>query len=384
MPASLPITKLSSHFQKIPRGARVYYAGLGLWLATTAMHIPDGYLSPATCAVMFAIMIPFWYFGLKKLRESVNVRSAPLIALLAAFSFILMMFNLPLPGGTTGHAVGGTLIAIILGPEVAVIAVSIALIIQALFFGDGGILAIGANCFNMAVVVPYVGYFVYQAVAGKRPLESPRRAAGAFAGGYIGLSLAAFFAGIEFGIQPLLFHTANGAPLYAPYPLSVAVPAMVLPHMLLASIVEGLVTSLIILYLQRTNREALKRTAHPVAAGDSGRVGKWRLFWVVLVGLIFLTPLGLLAPGTAWGEWGSNQLTRMGLSLVPQGLRQLEGLWGAPLAGYKVASLGNADLGYIISAATGVVVIVIITGLLVAAITSGQSNNRSKPTDPHS
>ncbi len=101
----------------IPRRIIMYYAVLGVWLVTTAMHIPDGYLSPVTCAVMFAIMIPFWYFGLKKLREKINARSAPLIALLAAFSFIIMMFNVPLPGGTTGHAVGGALAAIILGPE---------------------------------------------------------------------------------------------------------------------------------------------------------------------------------------------------------------------------------------------------------------------------
>jgi cobalt/nickel transport system permease protein len=348
------------------------------------MHIPDGYLSPATCVVMFAAMIPFWYFGLKKLREKINARSAPLVALLAAFSFIIMMFNVPLPGGTTGHAVGGALIAIILGPEVAVIAVSIALIIQAFFFGDGGILAIGANCFNMAVVLPYVSYAVYQAIAGKHPVESARRTVGAFAGGYIGLTIAAFFAGIEFGIQPLLFHTADGTPLYSPYPFSVAIPAMVIPHMLLASIVEGLVTSLVIVYLQRTNHEILMISANPAIAGEAGHTARLRIFWVVLAVLIFLTPLGLLAPGTAWGEWGSNQLTRMGLSFVPQGIKQLEGLWGAPLAGYKFTSLGNANLGYIISAAVGVIVISVLTGLLVTVLTSGRPENRHDPTDPHS
>jgi len=119
------------------------------------MHIPDGYLSPVTCLVLILLTLPFWYRGVQKLRQTMNARSVPLIALLAAFSFVIMMFNVPLPGGTTGHAVGGALAAIILGPEIATIAISIALIIQAFFFGDGGILAIGANCFNMAVVLPY-------------------------------------------------------------------------------------------------------------------------------------------------------------------------------------------------------------------------------------
>ncbi len=99
------------------------------------------------------------------------------------------------------------------------------MIIQAFFFGDGGILCIGANCFNMAVVFPYVSYAIYQTIAGKQPpSKSRRRVVGAFVGGWIGLTVAAFFAGVEFGIQPALFHAADGTPLYAPYPLSVSIP----------------------------------------------------------------------------------------------------------------------------------------------------------------
>ena len=123
----------------------VYYGALLLWLSTTAMHIPDGYLSPVTCIIMFLIALPFWVIGIRKIREKLNARSVPLIALLSAFSFVIMMFNLPIPGGTTAHAIGATIAAIILGPEPATIVVSIALLIQALFFGDGGITAYGAN-----------------------------------------------------------------------------------------------------------------------------------------------------------------------------------------------------------------------------------------------
>jgi len=360
--------------RRIPRRIFLYFAVLGLWLATTAMHIPDGYLSPITSAVMFAIMIPFWYFGLKKLRKKVNARSAPLVALLAAFSFIIMMFNVPLPGGTTGHAVGGALIAIILGPEVAVIAVSVALIIQAFFFGDGGILAIGANCFNMAVVLPYVSYAIYETIVGKQETESSRRPLAAFIGGYIGLTVAAFFAAVEFGIQPALFHAADGTPFYAPYPLSVSIPAMVIPHMLIASVVEGLVTALVILYLVKTNKEVLSISTNPAAA-ESGGFRRLRGLWVALAILVFLTPIGLLAPGTAWGEWGSAQFSQLGLSFIPQGFARLEGLWGAPLADYDLPALGNANLGYIISAVLGIIVIGFLTWLLTTAIASGRSRD---------
>lgn len=125
-----------------------------------------------------------------------------------------MMFNIPLPGGTTGHAVGGTLIAILFGPYAACLAVSVALLIQALFFGDGGILAFGANCFNMAFVLPFAGYFIYHGL--KKVISSDTVAAGI--GAYVGINAAAFCAAVEFGIQPLLFTDAAGQALYCPYP----------------------------------------------------------------------------------------------------------------------------------------------------------------------
>ncbi|MGE5708452.1 MAG: energy-coupling factor ABC transporter permease, partial [Bacteroidota bacterium] len=124
------------------------------------MHIPDGYLSPQTTLPTFALMASFWGVGLRRLRSSLRLRQIPLLALGAAFSFVLMMFNIPIPGGTTGHAVGGVLVAILLGPWAASIAVSLALIVQALLFGDGGITAIGANCLTMGVVMPFVGYSI--------------------------------------------------------------------------------------------------------------------------------------------------------------------------------------------------------------------------------
>ncbi|MGE5140263.1 MAG: energy-coupling factor ABC transporter permease, partial [Rudaea sp.] len=139
------------------------------------MHIPDGYLSPQTAAVMYAATLPFWIRATQKVRRVMAGRTAPLVALFAALAFVIMMFNVPLPGGTTGHAVGSTLAAIVLGPWVSVLAISIALIIQALFFGDGGILAIGANVFNMAVAMSFAGYLVYRALSGHSPSGSRRR-----------------------------------------------------------------------------------------------------------------------------------------------------------------------------------------------------------------
>ncbi len=356
----------------------VYYAALLVWLGTTAMHIPDGYLSPITSLIMFLLVLPFWMIGIRKIRQTMNAKSVPLIALLAAFAFVIMMFNVPLPGGTTGHAVGASLAAIILGPEVATIAVSIALIIQAFFFGDGGVLAIGANSFNMAVVIPYIAYAVYQAIARNKPLTSSRRPIGAAIGGWLSVTVGAFFAGVEFGLQPLLFKAADGSPLYAPYPLSVSIPAMVIPHMLVASVIEGLLTALVIAYLQRSNIGVLEAAEKPAAVEAAGGLQKLRWLWMVIAILMVASPLGLLAPGTAWGEWGIKQLSARGLGTIPAGLERLSNLWGAPLAGYNLHALGNANLGYLLSAFLGIAVVTIVVWLFTMLVMTGSKTQERK------
>jgi cobalt/nickel transport system permease protein len=229
------------------------------------MHIPDGYLGPATCGIFYAVMIPIWAVASKIVKATLKAKQVPLLAIGAAFSFVIMMFNVPIPGGSTGHAVGGVLVAILLGPWAACIAITVALVIQALLFGDGGITAIGANCFNMAVVLPFVGYFIYRLISYGSDVKSFRRVIAAGIAGYIGINVAALLAGIEFGIQPLLHHTAGGQALYCPYALNVAVPAMAGEHLLIFGWVEAIVTALVVKYLQKQDPSLLE-TKEGVAA----------------------------------------------------------------------------------------------------------------------
>src|SRR5947209_13498424 len=126
------------------------------------MHIPDGYLSPSSCAALYAVTTPFWYVAMKRVKAKLTTQAVPLLAVFSAFSFVLMMFNLPLPGGTTGHAVGVGVASVVLGPWMSMLAISVALLVQAVFFGDGGISTYGANAFNMAVVGSLVAYCVYK------------------------------------------------------------------------------------------------------------------------------------------------------------------------------------------------------------------------------
>ena len=215
------------------------------------MHIPDGYLGPPTYLAAYAACSPLWAIAARKVRESLDARRAPLLAISAAFSFLVMMFNVPLPGGSTGHAVGGVLIAIAVGPWGAMLSISIALVIQALLFGDGGVTAIGANCLNIAFVMPFTGYYTYRLLS--PALSSDRgRAVAAAVGGWVGLNTAAFTTAVMFGIQPLLHTAPDGRSLYSPYPLSVAIHAMMLQHMTVFGAVEAMITGIVISYLQRS------------------------------------------------------------------------------------------------------------------------------------
>ncbi|OPY26300.1 MAG: cobalt transport protein CbiM [Methanocella sp. PtaU1.Bin125] len=206
-------------------------------------------------------MLPIWAYAGYKLNRELKSKQVPLLALAAAFSFVIMMFNAPIPGGSTGHAVGAAIIAIVLGPWAAVVSISVALIIQAFVFGDGGITAIGANCFNMAVVMPFVAYILYKVISGKSPIGSVRRLAAVAIAAYVSLSVAAGFTGFEFGLQPYLHTDANGNPMYMPYGFEVAVPAMLIEHVFGFSILEAIISMLIFAYLQRTDQSLLMGTS---------------------------------------------------------------------------------------------------------------------------
>ncbi len=408
------------------------------------MHIPDGYLSPVISVGMGLATLPTWGLATRRVQKVLNNRTIPLLAIFSALSFTIMMFNIPVPGGTTAHAVGGTLAAIVLGPWAAVIAVSVALIIQALFFGDGGVLAIFANCLNMGILLPFVGYGVYRLLAGRSAILSTRRVWAAGIAAYVALAASALAVGIELGVQPALF-SENGYALYSPYGLTAAVPAMLISHLFGASIVEGLVTGLGVAYLQKRHPEyltSLRSVFAPDASAEGTATGRpvWQmvvgavgvvivaltavgliegggnparmfgadwttvhwpsvatmllvtaiigvvlvpLAWLVLpkrsrgIGSAFtavavIAPLGLIAPGFAYGE-GSTMDVQNAFGYVPGGLRELSNVFSAPLSGYNLplpffsdanAPLWHAAIGYEITGILGILLIGAIMLLL--------------------
>ena len=425
------------------------------------MHIPDGYISPIMSVGAGVVTIPAWAIATQRVKAVLNHRTVPLLAVFSAFAFTIMMFNVPVPGGTTAHAVGGTLIAVVLGPWAAVLGISMALILQALFFGDGGILAIFLNCMNMAVVLPFVGYFSYRLIAARAPLLSTRRVWAAGIGAFLGITSAGLLVGVELGLQPLLF-SENGHALYSPYGLSEAIPAMLLSHALGASIVEGLVTALGVAYLQKNHPEYLtslknivtgvnvpegQATRRPIwqtitfaglgalvvllvsglitGGGDPGKMfgADWSgvswsdvaimllivglisailvpLAWFVLparlkkIGTYFtaiavLAPLGLIAPGFAFGEGSTNDVSQA-FGYVPKGLQDLSNIFSAPFSGYNVplgffsdsnAGLWQVAIGYEISGIVGILMVGLIVYGLALLIARTRKRSDINPTD---
>jgi cobalt/nickel transport system permease protein len=329
------------------------------------MHIPDGYLSPQSCGALGAAMVPVWATAGRRVRTVVKSRYVPLVAIGAAYSFLVMMFNIPVPDGTTAHAIGAVLIAVVLGPWAAVIAVSVALLIQALFFGDGGVLAYGANALNMAFVMPMVGYGVYRSLTHNVSLTSPRRPFAAGLGAYVGLNAAALCTAIEFGLQPTLFHAADGTPLYAPFHLAQTIPAMALAHLAVAGVVELALTAGVVAYLQRANLPLLRinHGAVPDTDADLGPAKRIRLRWAFagLASMVALAPLGLIAPGGAFGEDSPENLdlAKYHLDAVPNGLRHYAGFWhNALFDGYGFDGDRHPAVAYLVSAVVGITVIV--------------------------
>ncbi len=219
------------------------------------MHIPDGYLGPATYGSFWAVMVPVWGYASKKVGAQLPSDRIPHLAMASVFCLLAMTFAIPVPGGTTTHLQGAALVAILLGPWAAVIAVSVALAIQALLFGDGGVTVLAANCFNMALVGSLCAaatFRVLQAIAKKLPMKDHRRAEAVLAAlaAYLSINLSALLTAFELGIQPRLH------PGYFPYSLKIVIPTMMVTHLSVVGILEAAMTGL--------SFQAIKRRIPPV------------------------------------------------------------------------------------------------------------------------
>ncbi|MCS7115516.1 MAG: energy-coupling factor ABC transporter permease [Nitrososphaerota archaeon] len=200
------------------------------------MHIPDGFLSPEISALMWGVSAAFLIWAWRKAKSTFSQSLASLLAVSSAFVFVAQMLNFPIVYGTSGHLVGGTFLAMVLGPYAAILSMTIVLLMQALLFADGGIFALGANIFNMAVIGG-LSFFLANLISGKA--DSKRFYLSVFIASWFSVVLGALACGLEIGLSPI-FSEAGG--------IGVTIPAMLFWHVIIglgeAAITTTLVTQL--------------------------------------------------------------------------------------------------------------------------------------------
>jgi cobalt/nickel transport system permease protein len=192
------------------------------------MHIPDGFLNAATLATTGAVSAGGISVAVRQVNHTLREKQVPLMGVLAAFIFAAQMLNFPVVGGTSGHVIGAALAAILLGPWAATLIMACVLIAQSLMFQDGGLLALGANIFNMGLVAVFSSYLTYRLGTGIFGEGRRTRLVSGFAAAWVSVVLAAVAASLELAI--------SGAS-----PLHIVLPAMAGIHTLIG-VGEGLVT----------------------------------------------------------------------------------------------------------------------------------------------
>jgi cobalt/nickel transport system permease protein len=209
--------------------------------AGASMHIPDGFISPVTYLPAYAATVALWYAAFKTTKLDSDKIS--FLAALSALSFVFMMIAVPLPGGTSAHLSGVALLAIVFGPWLGFSAISMVLVIEALFFGEGGVTTLGINVLAIGFIGSFSAYYVYKF------LKSVNETLALFLAGWFGMNMPALFVALVLGLQPLIA-SAEGKPLFFPFDIETTVAAVMIPHALIG-IAEGVVTVVLYRFLRK-------------------------------------------------------------------------------------------------------------------------------------
>ncbi len=208
------------------------------------MHIPDGLLSPQTYLPALAVAVPLWVLGARRLHDRLGDAALPRLAVFTALAFVLSTLMVPLPGGTSGHAIGVALLALVFGPWTAFMAYTLVLALQALVIGAGGLTALPLN----ALAMGFVG--AWTAVGVARVFSPVHREAAVALGVWVSILLSALIVALVLGLQPTIAQATDGSPLFFPFGPRVTVPAILVPHAFIAT-GEAVLTVLILRHAQR-------------------------------------------------------------------------------------------------------------------------------------
>lgn len=193
------------------------------------MHIPDGLISPQTYLPAYALAAPLWFIAGRKLRLQLGEEALPRLAVFTALAFLLSTLMLPLPGGTSGHAVGVGLLALVFGPWIAFMAYSLVLLLQAVVVGAGGITALPVNALAIGLVGAWVAVWTHGL------LRDCGDAVAVCAAVWLAVMVAALVLALVLGAQPSIAQAPDGTPRFFPFGPSITVPAILIPHALIAA-----------------------------------------------------------------------------------------------------------------------------------------------------
>lgn len=304
------------------------------------MHIPDGFLNVPTAATCGVLAVAGVGAALRRASRNLPARKVPLLGLAAAFVFAAQMLNFPVVAGTSGHLIGAVLCAVLLGPEAAVIAMTAVLILQCFLFADGGVTALGANIFNMALMAPMVGYAMYRGVV--RLLGTDHRAH------LVGTAFGAWCSTVAAALACAGELASSGV-----VPWNTVFPAMGLVHVLIGC-GEAVITTLVIGFVMQIRPELL-RGQEPAAEEKHD----WKMtgYGVILaVGLVlFVSPYACNWP---------DGLEKIAVDLGFEHRAVASPFFSAPIPDYAVPGVASPAWGTILAGLTGVTVAFLLSFLL--------------------
>ena len=317
------------------------------------MHIPDGgFLDARTCVAAAALAATGVGAALWQTRR-VPPRKVPLMGLSAAFVFAAQMLNFPIPGGTSGHLIGGVLTAVLLGPAPAILVLTAVMIVQCFLFGDGGVLPLGANILNMAIVDSVGGYLVYRLLKRVMPGMRGQIAAVAFAAWF-----GAVLASVVCTGELVTSHTVRAA---------VGFPTMVGVHMVIG-VGEAIITAMVIVAVYTSRPQLLEQDAEPTGrrATQVGFVAYGFLIAVALA--VFVSPFASQSP---------DGLDRASEKL---GFAQSARTHYSPIADYKTPFIASPAIATALGGLLGTIVVFLLS--LVLARVLVPSRGSESGSDP--
>jgi len=318
------------------------------------MHIPDGFLDARTAVASGALAVAGVGFALRTVRRRVPARRIPLIGLAAAFVFAAQMLNFPVAGGTSGHLIGGVLAAVLLGPSAAMLVMTAVLLLQCLMFADGGVTALGANLFNMAIVAPGVGYAIYALVR--------RLAGGNLRARLLGTAFAAWCSTMAAAIA-----CAGELALSGTVAAGVALPAMAGVHALIG-IGEALISTLVVAGVAQLRPELLAGAEEAAGHGRHGPAVVYGL--LISLGLaVFVAPFA-----SPWPDGLEKVAARLGFEH-----RAAAPALASPLPDYTLPGIKSVALSTILAGCIGTGIAFGLAYLLARALTPRPSLARNRP-----